>query len=407
MTSGADGLAEALAAAYPELADVAAAAPDPVYLVGGAVRDLLLGRGRADIDLVVEGDPVALAAALGAETVESHPRFGTLKVALGGEEAGEPDLDSGTPRAAPDTSPPGEVVDIAAARRERYARPGALPTVELGAPIRTDLARRDFTVNAMAVPLAEPREVIDPYDGQADLEAGLLRVIHAASFVDDPTRAIRAARYAARFGFAIEPGTRELLGATDLATITAERRAAELRKLAEEETAVRALELLAGWGLIEPREGGESFALARDVNRLMATPPWSKEADRAEAILVAALGPDLGKPRPPGADAPSDSMARAIALAAEAPSRPSEAVAAARDHIALELVLARAAGAEWLDDWLSWREVSLEISGADLTAAGLSGPAVGRALEAALAAKLDGEAPTRAEELRVALEHPG
>src|ERR1700759_2662215 len=119
-------LATALAAAYPELADVAAAAPDPVYLVGGAGRDLLLGRGRADIDLVVEGDPGALAAALGAETLEAHSRFGALKVDLDGHE-----------------------VDIAAARRESYVRPGALPMVETGAPIRTDLPRGDFTLTAI------------------------------------------------------------------------------------------------------------------------------------------------------------------------------------------------------------------------------------------------------------------
>ena len=86
MKSGED-LAEALDAAYPELADVAAAAPDPVYLVGGAVRDLLLGRGRADIDLVVEGDPAALAAALGAEPLASHSRFGTMKVDWSGISA--------------------------------------------------------------------------------------------------------------------------------------------------------------------------------------------------------------------------------------------------------------------------------------------------------------------------------
>jgi tRNA nucleotidyltransferase (CCA-adding enzyme) len=362
MTSG-DELAEALGAAYPELADVAAAAPDPVYLVGGAVRDLLLGRGRADIDLVVEGDPAALARALGAEPLAEHSRFGTLKL----------DLD-------------GHGIDIAASRRESYVRPGALPTVELGAPIRTDLARRDFTVNAMAVPLSEPRELIDPYDGQADLAAGVLRVIHGGSFVDDPTRGIRAARYAARFGFGIEPGTRELLQATDLSTVTPERRAAELRKLAEEGSAVRALELLAGWGLVRPREGGESFALARDVNRLMAAPPWSGEADRAQAILAAALGPW------------EDPFGDVV------PARPSEGVRLARGHDPIELVLARAGGAEWLDDWLSWREVSLEITGADLTAAGLTGPAVGEALERALAAKLDGEAETRADELRLALE---
>jgi len=334
-----------------------------LWLVGGAVRDLLLGRGRADIDLVVEGDPAALARALGAERLAEHSRFGTLKLDLDGHE-----------------------VDIAAARRESYARPGALPMVELGAPIRTDLARRDFTVNAMAVPLAEPRELIDPYDGQADLEAGVLRAIHPGSFVDDPTRAIRAARYAARFGFGIEPGTRELLRATDLGTVTVERRWAELRKLAEEASAVRALELLAGWGLVEPREGGESFALARDVDRLLAAPPWSEEADRAEAILAAALGPWEN----PFVGAP--------------PGRPSEGVRLAHGHDPIELILARAGGAGWLDDWLRWREVRLEITGADLTAAGLTGPAVGKALERALTAKLDGKAPTRADELRHALD---
>jgi tRNA nucleotidyltransferase (CCA-adding enzyme) len=362
MKSG-EELAGALDAAYPELADVAAAAPDPVYLVGGAVRDLLLGRGRADIDLVVEGDPAALAAALGAEVVESHPRFGTLKVMFG------------------------EELDLAAARRERYPRPGALPEVELGAPIRVDLARRDFTINAMAVPLGGTGQLIDPYDGQADLEAGVLRALHSGSFVDDPTRAIRAARYAARFGLALEPATRDWLLATDLATITPDRRWSELRKLAAEESATRGLELLAGWGLVEPRPGGESFALARDVNRLMAAPPWSEEADRAEAILAAALGP-----APDYED-----------LVKASPSLPSEGVSAARGCDPIELALARAAGATWLDHWLAWREVTLDITGADLTAAGLSGPAVGQALSAALTAKLDGAAPTRADELRVAL----
>jgi tRNA nucleotidyltransferase (CCA-adding enzyme) len=379
-------LGPALAAAYPELTAMAVVAPEPVYLVGGAVRDLLLGRGRADIDLVVEGDPAALAAALGVEPLAAHPRFGTLKVELGGEE-----------------------IDIAAARRETYAAPGALPSVELGAPIRTDLARRDFTVNALAVPLAEPRELVDPYGGQTDLGRGVLRVIHDGSFVDDPTRAIRAARYAARFGFGLEERTEELIRATDLGTVTPERRANELRRLAEEETGVKGLELLAGWDLVSPRSGGVSgvpgdskwlagtgdpelgaglFAPAHAVDRLLASSPWSEEVDRAEAILAAALGPEAGE---------GD-------LASAHPSRPSEGVALARGHDPIELVLARAAGAIWLDDWLAWREVTLEITGADLTAAGLQGPAVGEALAAALAAKLDGEAPTRADELRVALE---
>ena len=210
----------------------------------------------------------------------------------------------------------------------------------------------------MAIPLAEPHELLDPYDGQVDLRAGVLRVIHDASFADDPTRAIRAARYAARFGFGIEERTRELLLATDLGTVTPERRAEELRRLAREADATRGIELLAGWGLVELRPGGESLALARDVNRLMAGPPWSEEADRAEAILAAALGPEAGEGE----------------LATADPARPSEGVALARGRDPIELVLARAAGAEWLDDWLDWREVELEISGTDLTAAGLAGP---------------------------------
>jgi tRNA nucleotidyltransferase (CCA-adding enzyme) len=373
MMSDHPDLAGAFAAAYPELAAVAEAAPDPVYLVGGAVRDLLLGRGRSDIDLVVEGDPADLAAALGAEMVASHPRFGTLKIDWNGEE-----------------------IDVAAARREWYPRPGALPRVEVGAPIRTDLARRDFTVNAMAVPLGEPRELLDPYDGQVDLRAGLLRVIHDGSFVDDPTRAVRAARYAARFGFGIEPHTRNLLQEADLGMVTPERQAEELRRLAREERPVRGLELLAGWGLVEPRAGGEAFALARDVDRLTAAEPWAGEVDRPDAILLAAGLLEA-------VATPDDAVAWAAELADAQPSRPSEGAALARRVNPLVLVLARAKGAEWLDDWLKWREVTLEITGADLTAAGLSGPGVGEALDAALRAKLDGEAPTRADELRVAL----
>jgi tRNA nucleotidyltransferase (CCA-adding enzyme) len=370
------GLSEALAAAYPELAEVAGAAPDPVYLVGGAVRDLILGRGRADIDLVVEGDPTALAAALGAEPVVSHSRFGTMKVDWNGEE-----------------------IDLAAARRERYARPGALPTVDLGAPIRTDLGRRDFTVNAMAIPLADPEDLLDPYDGRRDLRAGLLRVIHDRSFVDDPTRAIRAARYAARFGFELEEGTEALLRAADLESVTPERRAEELRRLAREASGVKGLELLAEWGLSEPRDGGLEWA--RAVDQILGTPPWAGEVDRADAILAAA-----GVLEPPDIPGRADAVERSVELASASPSRPSEGAALARGVDPLVLVLARAKGAAWLDAWLEWREVTLEISGADLTAAGLSGPAIGTALDGALAAKLDGEAATRADELRIALEQP-
>src|SRR3954447_10430159 len=154
----------------------------PAWLVGGAVRDLLLGAASVDLDVAIEGDAreVAreLAARLGGEAVE-HERFGTATV-----------------RADALT------VDLASPRRESYAHPGALPEVE-PAPLDEDLARRDFTVNAMAAALDSERlgELRDPHGGRGDLEAGVIRVLHPKSFIDDPTRLLRAVRYEARFGF--------------------------------------------------------------------------------------------------------------------------------------------------------------------------------------------------------------
>jgi tRNA nucleotidyltransferase (CCA-adding enzyme) len=358
-----ESLSEALSGAYPELAKIREASEAPVYLVGGAVRDLLLGRGRADIDLVVEGDAAALAERLDGAGVE-HERFGTAKVELEGHE-----------------------VDIARARTESYPEPGALPVVAPADSIEQDLARRDFTINAMAVALRHPSDLIDPHGGEADLEAGLLRALHPASFVDDPTRALRAARYAGRFGFELEAGTARLLAAADLGTVSADRRRAELLRLAAEGSAPRGFELLGEWGLVELREGG--VELARRVIELLAAPPWLGFAPPDRTALAAALGPAGGE----------------AALAAAAPRRPSEAVELARGHDPLELALARAIGAEWLDRYLAeWRAVELEIDGEDLIAAGVPpGPALGRGLREALRAKLDGEIGGRDEELAVAL----
>jgi tRNA nucleotidyltransferase (CCA-adding enzyme) len=362
-----ESLAESLARVHPELAAVPEVATEPVYLVGGAVRDLLLGRGRADIDLVVEGDAAALAGRLGAEVV-SHERFSTAKVALDGHE-----------------------VDIASARSESYPRPGALPVVEPAAHLEADLARRDFTINAMAIPLTEEPRLVDPHGGREDLEAGRLRVLHGRSFEDDPTRAIRAARYAARFGFELEPETAELLRRADLGAVSADRRRAELRRLAAEEDAAGAFALLAEWGLIELRPGG--VELASRAAELIGRQLWSGVAPRADVLLAAALGP-------PGGEAD---------LAEARPGRPSEAVEAATGRDPVELVLARALGAEWLDRYLAeWREVQLEIDGSDLIAAGVpEGPAVGRALGEALRRKLDGEIAGREQELALALRAAG
>jgi tRNA nucleotidyltransferase (CCA-adding enzyme) len=359
-----ESIAEALQLTHPELVAVHDVATEPVYLVGGAVRDLLLGHGRADIDLVVEGDAAELAARLGADVV-SHERFATAKVGLDGHE-----------------------VDIAAARSETYPHPGALPVVEPAAGVEADLARRDFTINAMAIPLRGEPRLIDPYGGRADLAAGQLRVLHPGSFRDDPTRALRAARYAARFGFELEPETAALLRRVDLSTVSADRHDAELLRLAAEEEAPRGFALLAEWGLVELR--GEGAELAVRVADLLASEPWSSLAPRDRALLRAALGP-------PGGEG---------ALAAARPERPSQAVELAARRDPVELVLARVLGAEWLDRYLAeWRDVALEIDGEDMIAAGVpQGPALGRGLKEALRRKLDGEIDGREQELAVALE---
>jgi tRNA nucleotidyltransferase (CCA-adding enzyme) len=358
-------LGAALRAAHPELDAVRdAAGEEPIYLVGGAVRDLLLGRDRADVDLVVVGNAATLAGRLGAAPKE-HERFATAKVELDGHE-----------------------VDVATARTETYAQPGALPDVSPAGSIEDDLARRDFTINAIALPLLGDVRLIDPHGGRADLEAGVLRVLHDESFTDDPTRALRAARYAARFGFRLEAETGKLLRRTDLGTVSADRRRAELLRIAAEPEAARGFELLAEWGLVEPREDG--VELAAKVAMVLGAPPWRDFAPREEAILAAVLGPA-------GAE---------TELTSAHPQNPSLAVELASRHDPIELVLARALGAEWLDRWLTeWRLVKLEIDGEDLKAAGVpQGTAIGRGLNEALIRKLDGEVSGREQELKVALE---
>jgi len=357
-------LAAALRHAHPELDRVRGEAREPVYLVGGAVRDLLLGRPRADVDLVVEGDAAALAERLGGASAE-HDRFGTVKVEVEGHE-----------------------LDIASARTETYPEPGALPVVAPAAGIEVDLGRRDFTINAMAVPLAGEPRVIDPHGGREDLERGVLRVLHPRSFEDDPTRALRAARYVARFDFALEPETAGLLRATDLTTVSADRRRAELERLAAEGSACQGFERLDQWGLVDLRENG--LELLRAVEDLLQHGHWAEFVPREDAMLAAALGPPGGEEL----------------LASMWPPRPGEAVEVAGGRSPVELVLARAMGADWIEQYLTeWRRVELEIGGDDLIAAGVpQGPAVGRGLRAARRRKLEGEIAGRAAELEAALE---
>jgi tRNA nucleotidyltransferase/poly(A) polymerase len=262
--------------------------------------------------------PTSSAARFGAVTAE-HERFGTVKVDVDGHE-----------------------VDLVGLRTETYPEPGALPVVSRAQSVEEDLARRDFTINAMAIPLQGEPRLIDPYGGKGDLDEGLLRVLHDRSFIDDPTRAIRAARYASRFGFVLEQKTEELLRQTDLTTVSADRRRAELERLAAEENAREGFGLLADWGLIDLRPNG--LRLMKAVGVLLKTPHWAEEVPREQALVAAALGP-------PGGEEVLASMWR---------PKPGEGVELAERRDPVELILARAMGADWLDSYLTaWRKIQL------------------------------------------------
>ncbi|GAI06484.1 unnamed protein product, partial [marine sediment metagenome] len=163
-----------------------------VYLVGGIVRDLLLGYPNFDLDLVTEGDAVELAnriARISGAGLVIYPRFSTAKIKSG-------DF----------------AIDIATARSETYARPGALPAVTPSS-IEKDLFRRDFSINAMAISLTaeDYGQLLDPHHGKDDLHSHLIRILHPDSFSDDATRILRAIRYEQRLGFNLEHETARLL----------------------------------------------------------------------------------------------------------------------------------------------------------------------------------------------------
>jgi len=197
---------------------VAASQGQNLYLVGGVVRDLLLGRTNLDLDLVVEGNAIELAkrlAELKQGKITTYPQFNTARLKWGKWS-----------------------VDLATARSETYSKPGALPTVKPSS-INSDLYRRDFTINALAIYLSPSRygELIDLYGGRNDLEHKLIRILHQKSFIDDATRIWRGLRYEQRLGFQLEKSTLELLkrNIPMLDTISGDRIRYELECILQEE----------------------------------------------------------------------------------------------------------------------------------------------------------------------------
>ena len=313
-------------------------------------------------------------------------------------------------------------MDIARRRAESYARPGALPDVRPGST-EQDLARRDFTINAIAAPLAGDRagELLPAAHALEDLRGGWLRVLHEDSFREDPTRLLRLARYAARLGFSAEQRTgelaREAIAAGALATVSAARIGAELRLTLAEDDAPAALEELARGGVLAAIGPGLAFdgAAARGALELLP-------ADgRADLLLMGVLLLDSADPGglldELGFPAGERDIAARTALQAEriagvlevarCPSQVLDAAAAAPcEAVALAGALAGDHARESARRWLTvTRHVRLQISGDDLLAAGIpAGPDIGARLRAALAARVDGElAAGRESELRAAL----
>jgi tRNA nucleotidyltransferase (CCA-adding enzyme) len=253
--------AERLEAAMPKarlallkiVAEIAVEQKSALFIVGGFVRDMVLERASQDFDLVVEGDAIALASQLKERyggRLTTHTRFGTAKWIISSISSELAEL-LGHPKNAGDLP---EFVDLISARTEFYTYPTALPTVERGS-IKLDLHRRDFTINTLALRLDGNHygELHDYWGGLNDLRQGLVRVLHALSFVDDPTRMLRAARFEQRFGFHIEKRTLELLMEAHslVSQISGDRVRHELDHIMDSDLRVAILDRLAQLELLE------------------------------------------------------------------------------------------------------------------------------------------------------------
>ena len=399
----------------------AAAAAQPLALVGGAVRDLLLHRvhndpwrGLVDLDLVVEGSAALFVEQLQAElaaravsgadvrlvAAQEHGAYGTveLELDLGGQAA---------------------LLDVATARSETYPQLGENPLVRFGS-LAEDLARRDFTINAMALDLAGS-QLLDPHGGQADLAQRQLRLLHAGSVADDPTRLVRGARYAARLGFGLAPASLEQARATVAAwpwswrpgdppglapSALGTRLRMELELLLEREPWPRALALLQQWGGLQLLDAALQNEPARARERRLR---WAQRLGLPllTALVAAAADPlavaerlqlphrqhkllaqwlELGRRwqhQGPAGRAPLHGAAQ-WTFWLEEPGLSSEAVALA---LACAAPLPRRPLLRW---WLRWRHLKAPRSAAELIATeGLRpGPGLGQRLRELRAERL-------------------
>ncbi len=387
---------------------------EEVYLVGGSVRDLLLGQSEVDLDIVVEGDAPGLAAVLADD--------------LGGQMQGPSEF-----LTAAIHLPEGVHIDLATARQETYPEPAKLPVVRPSA-ITEDLCRRDFSVNAMALRLLPGggTSLVDPCGGRQDTAAGLIRVLHGRSFVDDPTRLIRAVRFEQRLGFVMERETLKRFGeaveSRHLRRITGPRLRDEVAKALQEPAPWRVVERLESLGGLADAVPGAS--VDRVTSRWLREVPigliaLGADGDRRGArtwpYLLGALCA-CGRPEQAVEHLQLDREAQSVVetMGRAANRRAPDVVTRPRHRPdeCLDVALGRRPMAELLVHWLSsgplgrqrversagrLSRTSADVTGDQLIAAGVArGPAIGAGLQAARMARLSGRTD-RAAQLQAAL----
>ena len=380
------------------LGDAAADEGVELWLVGGPVRDALLGRPVLDLDLTSEAPAAELGPRLAERlggTCGARSQFGTVKLRLNGR-----------------------TIDLATARAEVYPHPGALPVIVANADMTDDLARRDFSINAMAASLHPRRfgELLDTEGGVADLDAGVVRVLHRASFRDDPTRTFRAARYVSRLGFGLESTSRRQLrrALRYVDALSAARVRREIERLLGEQHAARALLTAIRLGVLPAVEAGLTAPEVRAALRRA-----DARGLRGLALLGALTYPLPGERDDAfreriGAGKRQAQVLRAVVRLRESEQalsearRPSEASAivgnAPREAVEAAAAAASASARRNLARYLDASRHRSPLDGHDLLALGVPpGPAVGAMLTALHNAVLDGAVSGRAQAERFVL----
>ena len=376
---------------------------ESVYVVGGVVRDLILGREPVDADISVVGDAGAFSGALAGRLGAARPtesEFLTFKITLG------------------NTSEGATSIDVVTARAETYPEPAALPDV-VPSSIKDDLERRDFTVNSMGISLSDADwgKLVDPVNGLGDIMRKRIRVLHDASFTDDPTRLFRAVRYAVRLDFSIDSTTKSLiddsLGKVDRLSgarlrnefefMLGEPKRVEILHEAEDLGLLAAISpgLRIGSRALEVMESGASTRF----EDLLALSTFGLTQDEAEQVAKRFDGPEMWTKTIRG----NPELADLVAVLDRSDIRRSE-VAEILDSVPLQSIRAYIAAGpplprrdrmiEYIDKIRFERP---EITGDDLIAAGIEeGPVIGQLIDIVRRARLDGQVKTKQEELDLA-----